>query len=73
MEKQYANQIADIINISKNRDYVPPDINGRNLSELFSLLQITKETAQSRHTQCVRIPVEVISPGILLTQQNIMI
>lgn len=33
MEKQYANQIADIINISKNRDYVPPDINRRNLSE----------------------------------------
>ena len=33
MEKQYANQIVDIINISKNRDYVPPDINGRNLSE----------------------------------------
>ena len=33
MEKQYAKQIADIINIRTNRDYVPPDINGRNLSE----------------------------------------
>ena len=33
MEKQYANQIADIINISKNRDYLQPDINGINLSE----------------------------------------
>lgn len=40
---------------------------------ILSITQITKETPQSRHTQCVRIPVEVISPGILLTQQNIMI
>ena len=32
-----------------------------------------KRTALDRHAQCVRIPAEVISPGVLLAKLNIII